>query len=77
MTLYGLLAVGIVCITVAGLSALVLAHLKALHLTKSQEVVLTKWVNGALEHNGEKMREIVKDLEDTKVKLATLGNRVR
>ncbi len=66
MNAFDLTAVGAVCISVVGLGSLTLRYLDKTLLVKPTEAKLREEIQG-----------IAKDLEETKVKLSLIGNRVR
>ncbi len=66
-----------VCLTFMVSLVLVLRHLKALHLTKSQDDKLRHLIANHAVAVADNAAEWRKDLEDTKAKLSALSNRVR
>ncbi len=66
MNTYDLCAVGVICACIMAVSLSVLRYLDAALLVKPTEAKLREEIQG-----------IAKDLEETKVKLSLLGNRVR
>ncbi len=72
-----LAAVMSVCLTVLAALILVLHHLKALHLTKTQAEELRSEYMSDFAVKSQTSDMMAKDLEDTKAKLSALSNRVR
>lgn len=77
MTVIGLAAVAVVALVLLLALVLVLRHLAALHLTSSQADVLRAEAKTLAASANTALAECAKDIEDTKLKLSALSNRVR
>ncbi len=67
----------VICASLLIALVLVLRHLRALHLTKTQMDALRDEMDKRVAAIGLVISPIARDLEDTKARLSALGNRVR